>query len=435
MFIDEAAILVRSGKGGDGCISFRREKYVAKGGPDGGDGGRGGDVVLEVDPHLRTLLPFRHEREFQAQNGQPGMGKQMFGRDGEDKVVPVPRGTLVEDEAGRVVADLVSPGQRVVVARGGKGGKGNVHFKSSTRQVPRIATDGQSGEESTLKLTLKLLADVGLVGLPNVGKSTLMRRISNATPRIGDYHFTTIRPNLGIVDLGEYRSVVVADLPGLIEGASEGRGLGHQFLRHVERTRVLVFLIDAASARPQHDLDVLLGELRAFRPALLERPRLICYSRADLVVGQELPPLGEQEPLRISAHTGDGVDVLLKELAALFGRLEYEEGPAPMLVDIELEERKAGGTRGRQGTLADEETGTEALGGDLFFAELVDQGAHLGPFPWPKETRVRVEDAPRVAEASGGVPYGDDDELADDEGQSDDGDVPEPGSLDSEGRS
>ncbi|MEZ4648699.1 MAG: GTPase ObgE [Candidatus Eisenbacteria bacterium] len=396
MFIDEASILVRSGKGGDGCVSFRREKYVARGGPDGGDGGRGGDVVLEVDPHLRTLLPFRHEREFQAQNGQPGMGKQMFGRDGEDQVIAVPRGTLVEDEAGRVVADLVTAGQSVIVARGGKGGKGNVHFKSATRQVPKFATEGQPGEECTLKLTLKLLADVGLVGLPNVGKSTLMRRVSNATPRIGDYHFTTIRPNLGIVDLGGYRSVVMADLPGLIEGASEGRGLGHQFLRHVERTRILVFLIDAASARPQHDLDILLGELRAFRPALLERPRIICYSRADLVVGQDLPPLGGEDPLRISAHTGDGVDRLLHELGELFTKLELEEGPAPMLVDIEREERAQGGSATQRAM----EDGIASTDGDTFFADLVDEEAFLGPFPWPRESRVRVEEASGVAETA-----------------------------------
>ena len=386
MFIDEASILVRSGKGGDGCISFRREKYVAKGGPDGGDGGRGGDVVLEVDAHLRTLLPFRHEREFLGANGQPGMGKQMSGKDGEDRVIRVPRGTLVEDEAGRVVADLVATGQRVIVARGGKGGRGNVHFKSATRQVPRIATEGQAGEESTLHLTLKLLADIGLVGLPNVGKSTLMRRISNATPRIGDYHFTTIRPNLGIVDLGDFRSVVMADLPGLIEGASEGRGLGHQFLRHVERTRILVFLVDAAAARPEHDLEILLGELRAFRPALLERPRILCFSRADLAIGQELPTLEGEEPLRISAHTGEGVTALLHRLSALFDRLEAEEGPAPMLVDLERADAE-GSARGSFTSGAP----TPGQGG-IFFADLVDHSASLGPFPWPRDTLVRIEE-------------------------------------------
>lgn len=414
MFIDEATILVRSGKGGDGCVSFRREKYVAKGGPDGGDGGRGGDVILEVDPHLRTLLTFRHQREFFAGNGEPGRGKQMFGKDGNDLVVAVPRGTLVEDEAGRVVADLVAPGERLVVARGGRGGKGNVHFKSATRQVPRFATDGQAGEESSLRLTLKLLADVGLVGLPNVGKSTLMRRISNATPRVGDYHFTTIRPNLGIVDLGGYRSVVLADLPGLIKGASEGKGLGHQFLRHVERTRVLVFLVDATSPHPEEDLRVLFSELRAFRPALLERPRVVCYSRADLTIGQELPPLLDAPPLRVSAHTGAGVSALLQELARLFAALEVAEGPAPMAVDLERADDVGSsppvapsdgepGLRSAPGSVSagvsDAPTFLTSDGAPadaLFFADLVDRGASLGPSPWPRALRVRVEESAKV---------------------------------------
>jgi len=364
LFIDLANIDVVSGAGGDGCISFRREKFVAKGGPDGGDGGRGGDVVFEVNPHLRTLLTFRHQNQYSAEPGRGGMGKQMFGRDGEDCVIQVPRGTLVEEENGRPVADLVEPGQRVVVARGGRGGKGNVHFKSATRRVPRIATDGQKGEAKRLKLTLKLLADVGLVGLPNVGKSTLMKRISNATPRVADYQFTTIRPNLGIVELPDFKSIVVADLPGLIEGASEGKGLGHQFLRHVERTRVLVFLIDSASPRPQRDLQTLFDELSAFRPALLERPRVLCYSRSDLVVGQELPELGGDEAVvRLSAHTGEGVPDLIRKLAHLSDQLDREEGLPPSWIDVERE---------------------EAASGDLaLFADQVAAGGQLDP-PWPR---------------------------------------------------
>lgn len=328
MFIDEVVIEVRAGRGGHGCVSFRREKFVPKGGPDGGDGGHGGDVVFVVDPHLRTLLPFRHHRRFAAENGQGGMGKQRFGKDGSDCVLRVPRGTVVElVPSGRPVADLVESGQRLVVARGGKGGKGNVHFKSSTRQVPRIATDGREGGSATLRLTLKLIADVGLVGLPNVGKSTLLRRVSNATPKVGDFAFTTLQPNLGIVELGEMRSFVMADLPGLIEGASEGRGLGHRFLRHIERTRLLLFLIDSASEDPVRDMAVLEHELEAFRGTLLQRPRIVCYSRSDLAVGRDLPLLNGQAPMRISAHTGDGVRALLDHLAVVLSRIEEESAP------------------------------------------------------------------------------------------------------------
>ncbi len=425
MFIDEVSIQVRSGKGGDGIVSFRREKYVAKGGPDGGDGGRGGDVRFEVDAHMRTLLTFRHQREFAAGNGQPGMGKQMFGKDGADCVIRVPRGTLVEDEDGRIVADLVEPGQEFVVARGGKGGKGNVHFKSATRRVPRISTDGRPGEEKTLKLTLKLLADVGLVGLPNVGKSTLMRRISNATPQVGDYHFTTIRPNLGIVELPGFKSLVLADLPGLIEGASDGKGLGHQFLRHVERTRILVFLIDSASPRPRHDLDVLLGELRAFRPALLRRPRILCYSRSDLVIGQDLPALSEDETaIRLSAQTGDGVTELLAALERTWMEVETEEGPAPMEIDLRRAARReaaagtgSGGARGADAVGRAGDPDLPGASGDLrhadgsvapadgdgspdtedpFFADSVDEDRPLGAFPWPRSYKV----SSNVAETS-----------------------------------
>lgn len=367
MFIDEAVITVRAGRGGDGCISFRREKYVPKGGPDGGDGGNGGDVIFVVDPNLRTLLRFRHERKFAAESGQSGMGKQMFGKRGEDVTISVPAGTLVEDTLnGRILADLVDPGQRIVLAHGGRGGKGNVHFKTSTRRVPRIATDGTEGEEYELKLTLKLLADVGLVGLPNVGKSTLLARLSNAQPKVGNFAFTTIQPNLGIVPVSEFDSLVLADLPGLIEGASEGKGLGHRFLRHVERSRVLLVLIDAGSTRPKKDLAVLLAELEAWSPALLRRPRLVCYSRADLAVGKRLPVLGEESPTpRISAHTGAGVPELLRRLALLVRETEAVEGTNLDVLRSLIEAHPS--DEGRA------------------FADRIDLGEDLGETPWPRQ--------------------------------------------------
>lgn len=367
MFIDEAIITVRAGRGGDGCVSFRREKFVPKGGPDGGDGGDGGDVILVVDPNLRTLLRFRHERRFDAGHGQPGRGKQMIGRSGADVVIRLPRGTLVEELPGPAASiDLVEPGQDIVIARGGRGGKGNIHFKSATRRVPRIATDGTEGETRELKLTLKLLADVGLVGLPNVGKSTLLSRLSAATPKIGDFPFTTLAPNLGIVALGPYDSLVLADLPGLIEGASEGKGLGHRFLRHVERSRALLFLIDAASEDPRRDLETLKRELEAFSPALLTRPAIVCYSRADIAVGARLPKLEGETPHRISAHTGAGLPELLHRLGRLVRELDAAELGAERVTD-------------RSSAVPEDlAPGTGA------FADRLDDSAELGPHPWPR---------------------------------------------------
>lgn len=377
MFIDEVTIDVRAGSGGDGSISFRREKYVPRGGPDGGDGGRGGDVIFVVDPHLRTLLPFRHHRSFHAEDGQGGSGNQCSGRAGRDCVLTVPVGTVVEvlSGSGTVVADLIEPGRQLVIAHGGKGGKGNVHFKTSTRQAPRIATNGVSGEELELRLTLKLLADAGLVGLPNVGKSTFLSRVSNATPKVGNYEFTTLRPQLGIVELSETRSFVLADLPGLIAGASEGRGLGFRFLRHIERTRVLLVLIDSASEHPEEDLQVLLGELRAFRPALLDRPRFVVYSRSDLAVGQSLPALdGQLETPRISAHTGQGVTQILHWIADQLDQMDREsvivEEPPPLEPNANSPASEA-------------------------FADRVDAGLPLGPEFWPSAYYVDVVVGPR----------------------------------------
>ena len=391
MFIDEVRIEVRAGDGGDGCVSFRREKYVPKGGPDGGDGGNGGDVIFEVDAQVRTLLSFRNRQVYRAGKGQPGMGKQMFGKSGEPLRLRVPPGTLVEDlDTEQVLADLTESGDSVVIARGGRGGKGNVHFKSATRRVPRIATPGTEGETRRLKLTLKLLADVGLVGLPNVGKSTLMKRISNATPRVGAFPFTTIRPNLGIVGLDEFRGIVLADLPGLIEGAHTGRGLGIRFLRHVERTRILLVLIDSSSAQPERDFQVLMGELEAFQPKLLRRPRLVCYSRCDLMIGRDLPRIDGVSPLRISAHSGEGIRELLYRLGALIDEVETED-EALERADILEEDSRPDGAPGSQSTGVRADRGTGA------FADRVDAGEVLDP-PWP--TRVVVDVSPLETERS-----------------------------------
>jgi GTP-binding protein len=319
VFVDLARIHVISGKGGDGCISFRREKYVPKGGPDGGDGGRGGDVVLEVDPHVRTLLDFRESPRYPAENGRPGQGNNRSGRDGRDLVLRIPPGTVVRDvERDEIVADLVSAGERFVAARGGRGGRGNARFATPTHQAPRRADPGEPGAERMLVLELKLIADVGLVGPPNAGKSTLLSRISRARPRIADYPFTTLEPHLGIVALDDERRFVVADLPGLIEDAHLGRGLGHQFLRHIERTRVLAFLLDASTPDPARELAVLEHELSRYSAALMEKPRVVVLTKADL-----LPPedragaavrLGVPGARLISAHTGEGVPSLLEGL-------------------------------------------------------------------------------------------------------------------------
>jgi GTP-binding protein len=319
MLIDLARITCRSGKGGAGCISFRREKYVPKGGPDGGDGGRGGDVWLEADPHVRTLLDCRERPQYHAGHGGAGQGSTKTGACCDDLVVRVPAGTVVKAaETGEALADLVRPGDRFRVAKGGRGGRGNARFATATHQAPRRADPGEPGEELTIELELKLIADVGLVGLPNAGKSTLLSRVTRARPKIADYPFTTLEPNLGIVGLDVERTFVLADLPGLIEGANMGKGLGLQFLRHVERTQVLVFLVDAATEDPAATLALLEREVAGYSAALAEKPRRVVLSKADL-----LPPearadaaarLGLPDALVISAHTGLGVRELLEEL-------------------------------------------------------------------------------------------------------------------------
>ncbi len=325
MFADSAKVYIRSGKGGDGHVSFRRELYVAAGGPDGGDGGRGGDVIFEVDDGLNTLTDFRHVRKYVAQDGQPGGKRRCHGADGEDLVIRVPEGTVIKEfESGKVIADMSGENRREVILKGGKGGLGNMHFATSTMQVPKYAQPGQPAQELWLTLELKVIADVGLVGFPNVGKSTLLSRVSNARPKIANYHFTTLNPHLGVVDLGEGQGFVMADIPGLIEGASQGVGLGHDFLRHIERTRVLIHVVDAASTEgrdPVADIHAINEELRAYNPELLTRPQVIAANKTDAIWNEE-----EESPVDrlkkefepqgipvypISAVTGQGVKELL----------------------------------------------------------------------------------------------------------------------------
>ena len=319
MLIDHARIHCRAGHGGAGAVSFRREKYVPKGGPDGGDGGRGGDVWLAADPHVRTLLDCRERPRYHAGDGRPGSGGGRSGAGGDDLVVRVPAGTVVKDaETGEGLADLVHAGERVRVAGGGRGGRGNARFATATHQTPRRAEPGEPGEKRTVELELKLIADVGLVGLPNAGKSTLLSRVTRARPKIADYAFTTLEPNLGIVALDEERTFVIADLPGLIEGASSGRGLGLQFLRHVERTHVLVFLIDATADDPRATLALLERELEGYSAALAEKPRRVVLSKADLLPPEARGGLPARSGLAdahvISAHTGLGLAELLEDL-------------------------------------------------------------------------------------------------------------------------
>jgi GTP-binding protein len=327
-FIDEAMIDVEGGRGGSGVVSFRREKYVPKGGPDGGDGGKGGDVVIEVDSNLSTLQDFRYRTRYRAERGEHGSGNNRTGAEGEDVVLRVPRGTLVRSaETGELLDDLTRPGQRSVVARGGRGGRGNAFFVRATRQAPRHAQEGEPGESRRIRLELKLLADVGLVGSPNAGKSTLLSRVSAARPRIADYPFTTLTPNLGVVAPDAERSFVMADIPGLIEGASEGRGLGVRFLRHIERTRVLCFLIDVLSPDPITEYEGLKAELRAWSPALLELPRIVAWSKADLAD----PPSGVDFPDANATHvissvTGRGLDALANDLWARVQESRRDDG-------------------------------------------------------------------------------------------------------------
>lgn len=325
MFADTAKITIKSGKGGDGCVSFRRELYVPAGGPDGGDGGNGGDLIFEVDESLNTLNDFRHKRKYAAGNGEPGSGRRCHGADGSDCILKVPAGTIIrEANSGKIVADMSHDNKRIVVLRGGHGGKGNQHYATPTMQAPKYAQPGQNAKEMEVILELKTIADVGLIGFPNVGKSTFLSRVTNAKPKIANYHFTTLNPNLGVVDLEGTDGFVIADIPGLIEGASEGIGLGHEFLKHIERTRVMVHMVDAASTEgrdPINDIYVINKELFDYDENLSKKPQIIAANKCDCFYGTEeetvITLLKEEfEPqgikvFPISAVSGKGVKELL----------------------------------------------------------------------------------------------------------------------------
>lgn len=336
MFTDYAKITIKSGNGGDGAVTFRREKYVAAGGPDGGDGGRGGSIYFRVDPNANTLIDFRYTKKFKAQSGENGSGGHKYGKSGEDLYINVPIGTIIKDaETGKIVADLSKEGQEELVLKGGRGGKGNSHFATATRQVPRFAQAGEEGEEKEVILELKLLADVGLLGFPNVGKSTFLSVVTDAKPKIANYHFTTIEPDLGVVKLQSGDSFVIADIPGIIEGASEGVGLGIQFLRHVERTRLLLHVIDISGIEgrdPVQDFYTINEELKSYSEKLSTRKQIIVANKIDVMQDdtslKELEELAKKEGLelfKISGVTGQGVSELLNRVSEVLKTLPKEE--------------------------------------------------------------------------------------------------------------
>lgn len=337
MFADRARIYIRSGKGGDGHVSFRRELYVPNGGPDGGDGGRGGDVIFEVDEGQNTLVDYRHKRKFCAQDGQPGGKRKCHGAKGSDLVLKVPEGTILrEAESGKVIADMSGENRRQVILKGGRGGQGNMHYATATMQVPKYAQPGQPAMELWVDLELKVIADVGLLGFPNVGKSTLLSRVTNANPKIANYHFTTLSPNLGVVDLEEGRGFVIADIPGLIEGAADGAGLGHEFLRHIERTKVMIHMVDAASTEgrdPIEDIYTINRELEAYNKEIASRPQVIAANKIDAVYAEDEDPVqrirDEFEPkgvkvFAISAVSGKGLSELLYYVREMLDELPDE---------------------------------------------------------------------------------------------------------------
>lgn len=344
MFADRATIYVRSGKGGDGHVSFHREKFVANGGPDGGDGGTGGDVIFEVDEGLNTLTDFRHIRKYRAMDGEPGGKRNCRGKDGEDIIIKVPEGTVIKEESsGKVITDMSGDNKRVVLLKGGKGGNGNQHYATSTMQVPKYAQPGQPAQELNLLLELKVIADVGLVGFPNVGKSTFLTRVSNARPKIANYHFTTLNPHLGVVDVEGAKGFVIADIPGLIEGASEGIGLGHEFLRHIERTKVIIHIVDAAGSEgrdPIQDIYAINKELHAYNPDIANRPQVIAANKMDMIyegeddIVQKLKDEFEPKGISvypISAVSGKGIRELLYKVENMLDNLDE----APVIFEQE----------------------------------------------------------------------------------------------------
>jgi len=370
MFIDTIQISVRAGNGGNGCVSFRREKYVAKGGPDGGDGGNGGNVVFRIDPHMNTLLAFRYKRKFAAEPGGDGSGAKRHGQNGADVIIKVPRGTLLKDPAsGKIIKDM-SDGEDFILCRGGKGGWGNKHFATPTRQVPHFAKQGREGEARDVHLELKLIADVGLAGLPSAGKSSLLASLSAARPKIADYHFTTLEPNLGVVSTGPERGFVMADIPGLIEGASEGAGLGHDFLRHIERCRLIVQVIDVSGMEgrsPLDDFNTISAELENFSDTLADKPRILAANKSDLLDPDTLPPDGTPDEevkklmniadalgyklIFISTATKLGLkeltDEIERQLAELPPTITFETELQP--VDLETDKEGADAVRIRRG--------------------------------------------------------------------------------------
>ena len=339
MFADRAKIFIRSGKSGDGHVSFRRELYVPNGGPDGGDGGRGGDVIFEVDEGLNTLQDFRHKRKYAAKDGEPGGKRRCHGADADDIVLRVPEGTVIKEaQSGKVIADMSGDNRRQVILKGGRGGLGNQHFATATMQIPKYAQPGQPAQELWVNLELKVIADVGLVGFPNVGKSTFLSRVTNAKPKIANYHFTTLSPNLGVVDMPGTRGFVIADIPGLIEGASEGVGLGHEFLRHIERTKLIIHVVDAAGTEgrdPVEDIRKINAELHAYNPEIAGRPQIIAANKIDAIYREE----GQESPVErlkrefesegipvfpISGVTGEGIQELLYEVSRRLDELDDE---------------------------------------------------------------------------------------------------------------
>ena len=337
MFADRAKIFIRSGKGGDGHVSFRRELFVPNGGPDGGDGGKGGDIIFEVDEGLNTLNDYRHKAKYCAQPGEEGGKKRCHGKNGTDLILKVPEGTLIKDaESGKVIADMSGDNKRQIVLKGGRGGKGNMNYATATMQVPKYAQPGQSAKELWVQLELKVIADVGLVGFPNVGKSTFLSRVTNARPKIANYHFTTLNPNLGVVDLDGGKGFVIADIPGLIEGDSEGVGLGHEFLRHIERTKVIIHVVDAASTEgrdPVDDIYKINEELKAYNPRMATLPQVIAANKTDVIYSEDEDPVerirAEFEPqgmkvFSISAVSGKGLKELLYYVRELLDALPKE---------------------------------------------------------------------------------------------------------------
>lgn len=383
MFIDKAKIYIKAGNGGNGAIAFHREKYVAAGGPDGGDGGRGGDVVFRADPGLSTLMDFRYKRKYTAGPGGDGMGKRCNGRRGENIVIRVPQGTVIRDAAtNKILADMSQPDQDVILARGGNGGWGNAHFATPTRQTPNFAKNGRPGGEREIILELKLLADVGLVGFPNVGKSSLLARTTKADPKIANYHFTTLEPNLGVVELAEHMSFVLADIPGIIEGASEGVGLGHAFLRHIERTRLLIHVVDVSGIEgrnPIADFDVINAELGQYNETLASRPQLVAANKTDIIQDEALYQDFKQEMERrgypvfpISAATGKGVWELMRAAYQALSKLP----PMPVFeaeIDIDeplLDEGQTDFTVSRDGSVyVVSGPWIEAVGGSVNFSD------------------------------------------------------------------